>query len=430
MRWSAMRGAACAMGLAAACGLSHAQKGEVVKIAVIDPLSGMAAVTGSNQLKTAQFYAEILNRSRGSGPRYEILGLDNKLDAKESVVQVQRAIDAGARFITQGNGSAVAAAISEAVARHNEQNPGKEVVYVNQAGIDPALTNEKCNYWHFRIDADVSMRMEAVSAFIKDRPDIHKVYLLNQNYSFGQQVARYARERIKAQRPDVQIVGDELIPLAQVRDFAPHVARIKASGADTVITGNWGTDLSLLAKASVDGGYAGRFITFYGGMAGTPQAFGASGLGRVYVVSATHNNMGGMADLLFQRFKREYKEDMQSFQVIYSLMLINEGILKAHSTDPVKVAAAMEGLTFQGFNGDMQVRRQDHQTQQAMFLLVMGKSSVKYPNGLEGTDYTMIPEKRYDAHVASTPTSCQMARPSPMATAPAAAASRARAHSS
>ena len=424
MRSNALRALACAA-VMAACGLAHAQKGEVVKIAVIDPLSGMAAVTGANQLKTAQFYAEILNRSRGSGPRYEIIGLDNKLDAKESVVQVQKAIDAGARYITQGNGSAVAAAISEAVARHNEQNPGKEVVYINQAGIDPALTNEKCNYWHFRIDADVSMRMEAVSAFVKDRPDIHKVYLLNQNYSFGQQVARYARERIKAQRPDVQIVGDELIPLAQVRDFAPYVAKIKASGADTVITGNWGTDLSLLAKASVDGGYTGKFITFYGGMAGAPQAFGASGLGRVYVVAAAHNNMGGMADLLFQRFKREYKEDMQSFQVIYSLMLINEGILKARSTDPVKVAAAMEGLTFQGFNGDMQVRRQDHQTQQAMFLLAMGKTSVKYPNGLEGTDYTMIPEKRYEAHVASTPTSCQMVRPA--AVAPAGAASRARA---
>ena len=199
----ASRAAAAALALAVFAVPSFAQKGETVKIAVIDPLSGMAAVTGTNQLKTAKFYTDILNRSRGNGPRYEILGLDSKLDPKEAVVQVKKAIESGARFITQGNGSAVALAVSEAVAAYNEENPGKEVLYVNQAGIDPALTNDKCNFWHFRIDADVSMRMEAVSAFVQDRPDIKKVYLFNQNYSFGQQVAKYARERIKARRLDV-----------------------------------------------------------------------------------------------------------------------------------------------------------------------------------------------------------------------------------
>ena len=39
-----------------------------------------------------------------------------------------------------------------------------------------------------------------------------------------------------------------------MKDFAPYVAKIKASGADTVITGNWGNDLSLLVKAAKDAG--------------------------------------------------------------------------------------------------------------------------------------------------------------------------------
>ena len=390
----------------------HAQKSETVKIAVIDPLSGLAAVTGVNQLKTAEFFAGVLNRSRGGNePRYEVFGLDSKLNAAEAVAQVQVAIGRGARYIVQGNGSAVALAISEAVARYNEANPGNEVIYVNQAAIDPALTNEKCSFWHFRIDADVTMRMEAVSAFVKDRPDIRKVYLLNQDYSFGRQVSKYAREGIKGKRPDVEIVGDEFVPLSQLRDFTAHVARIKASGADTILTGNWGTDMSLLAKAAIDGGYSGKFITFYADRAGAPQAFGAAGLGRVYVVAASHGNMGGMADLLGQRFKQQFKEDLQSPQVIYSLMLVSEAIKKARSIEPVRVAMAMEGLGFQGFNGEITVRSQDHQSQQGMFLLVMGKTSTKYPNGLENTDYTLIPEKRYEAYVASTPTSCQMVRP-------------------
>lgn len=398
-------------------GVVHAQKGETVKIAVIDPLSGGAAVTGVNQLKTAEFFAGVLNRSRsGNEPRFEVFGLDSKLNAAEAVAQVQVAVARGARFIVQGNGSGVALAISEAVAAHNEAHPGAEVIYVNQAAIDPVLTNEKCSFWHFRIDADVSMRMEAVSAFVKDRPDIRKVYLLNQDYSFGRQVAKYARDGLQAKRPDVQIVGDEHVPLSQLRDFTTHIARVKASGADTVITGNWGTDMSLLAKAAVEGGYSGNFITFYADRAGAPQVFGVWGLGRVYVVAASHANMGGMADLLAQRFKREYKEDLQSPQVIYSLMLISEAIRKARSTDPVRVANAMEGLSFEGFSGTLTVRPQDHQVQQAMFLLAMGKTSTRYPNGLESTDYTLIPEKRYDAQVASTPTRCRMARPAALPT--------------
>jgi branched-chain amino acid transport system substrate-binding protein len=412
-----LKAAVLALALFAA-GAAQAQKAQTVKIAVIDPLSGLAAVTGVNQLKTAEFFAGVLNRSRSGGePRYEVFGLDSKLKPDEAVLQVQAAVDRGARFIVQGNGSGVALAISDAVTKYNDAHPGGELIYVNQAAIDPALTNEKCSFWHFRIDADVSMRMQAVSAFVRDRPDIRKVYLLNQDYSFGRQVSKYAREGLKAKRPDVEIVGNEFVPLSQLRDFTAHMARIKASGADTVITGNWGTDMSLLAKAAVDGGYRGRFITFYADRAGAPHAFGVWGLGRVYVVAASHANMGGMADLLAQKFKQQYKEDLQSPQVVYSLMLISEGIKKARSTEPARVAAAMEGLSFQGFNGEMTIRPQDHQAQQGMFLLAMGKTSPRYPNGLENSDYTLVPEKRYDASVASTPTSCRMARPAPAAAA-------------
>ncbi len=403
-------GLACAACLFAP--VAFAQAGETVKIAVIDPLSGGAAVTGRNQLKTAEFFAGIMNRSRGlSEPRFEVIGLDSKLDPEEAVARLHEAIAQGARYITQGNGSAVALALSQAVSQHNARHPGREVVYVNQAAIDPVLTNEQCSFWHFRIDADVSMRVQAIAAFVNDEPSIRKVYLLNQDYSFGRQVSKLAREAIRAKRPEVEIVGDEFVPLSATSDFSAHVARVQAAGADTVITGNWGKDLSLLAEAAVAQGYGGRFITFYADRAGAPQAFGAAGVGRVYVVAATHVNMGGMASLLSLRFRQQYGEDLQSFHVVYSLMLIGEGIRRAGSTDPVKVAAAMEGLRLQGFSGEMTMRAQDHQMQQPMFLLVMGRTGEKYFFGLENTGYTLIPEKRYDAQVASTPSTCRMLRP-------------------
>ncbi len=73
------------------------------------------------------------------------------------------------------------------------------------------------------------------------------------------------RNRWHASDPDIKFVGEDLHPLAQTRDFAPYIAKIKAAGADTVITGNWGSDLGLFMKAANEGGYNGKIFTYYGG---------------------------------------------------------------------------------------------------------------------------------------------------------------------
>ncbi len=255
--------AAAALALLATSAL--AQKGETVKIAWMDPLSGLMAAVGTNQLKTYQLLAEHFNKSNASGVKFEIIGIDNKLSPQETTAALRSAMDQGARYVTQGNGSGPALAIIDALEKHNARNPGKEVVYFNYAAVDPDLTNGKCSYWHFRLDADTSMKMEALTTYMKDQQDIKKVYLIGQNYSHGQQVSKFAKENLARKRPDVQIVGDDLHPLAQVRDFAPYIAKIKQSGADTVITGNWGSDLALLIKAANDAGLLDtvKFYTYY-----------------------------------------------------------------------------------------------------------------------------------------------------------------------
>ncbi len=220
---------------------------QTLKIAYIDPLSGGMAATGESGLKTFQYLADQINAKGGVlSMKVEVVGYDNKLNAQESLVQVQRAIDAGIRIITQGNGSAFAAAIEDFVGKYNERNPGREVIYFNYAAVDPVLTNQKCNYWHFRWDANSDIKMEALTNYMRPRRDIKKIYLINQDYSFGQAVRTEARKMITAKRPDIQIVGDELHPLAKITDFSPYVAKIKASGADSVITGNWGADFAVL----------------------------------------------------------------------------------------------------------------------------------------------------------------------------------------
>jgi len=388
-----------------------AQKGETVKLAYIDALSGLMGPVGQNQVKSFQFFAEKFNKTNPAGVKFEIIAIDNKLSPAESLNALKSAIDQGVRYVMQGNGSSVALAMSDAVSKHNDRNPGKEVVYLNYSAVDPDLTNSKCSYWHFRFDADTSMKMEALTTFMKDQPDVKKVFLLNQNYTHGQQVAKYAKELLARKRPDVQIVGEDLHPLAQVRDFAPYVAKIKASGADTVITGNWGSDLALLIKSANESGYTGKFFTYYTGVSGTPTALGANGAGKVFQVSYNHYNMGGQMQKWQDEFKARFNDDFYTGSVIHIYSMLGQAMANAKSTDPVKVAAAMEGLKVNSFNGEIEMRKTDHQLQQPLFISVWQKADAKYPYSPENTGYTLAPVKTYESYVSSTPTSCQMKRP-------------------
>ncbi len=410
MKLSMKMVAATAMMVAA--GMASAQKGETVKMVRIDPLTGLLGPVGASQIKGYQFFAEKFSGAGNpAGVKFEITPIDNKLSPAESLNALKLAIDQGARYIVQGNGSSVALALSDAVTKHNERNPGKEVLYLNDSAVDPDLTNSKCSYWHFRFDADTSMKMEAMSSFMADQKDIKKVYILGQNYSHGQQVAKYAKETLARKRPDIQIVGEDLHPIAQVRDFAPYIAKIKASGADTVITGNWGSDLSLLVKAANEGGYNGKFFTYYAGVTGTPTALGQNGAGRVYQIAYNHYNMGGQMDKWMKEFKTKYNDDFYTGSTIRIFEMLGAAMAKAKSTDPVKVAAAMEGLKVQSFNGEVEMRKTDHQLQQPLYMSVWQKASAKYPYSPENTGMTMVPLKEYPNYVSSTPTSCQMKRP-------------------
>ena len=397
--------AACATG-------AFAQKGETVKIAHIDPLSGLMGPVGTNQLKSFQFFAEKFSGANNpAGVKFEIVSFDNKLSPAESLNALKAAMDQGVRYIAQGNGSSVAGALLDAVNKHNERNPGKEVVFLNYAAVDPDFTNSKCSYWHFRFDADTSMKMEALTTFMADQKDIKKVYLLNQNYSHGHQVAKFAKENLARKRSDIQIVGEDLHPLAQVRDFSPYIAKIKASGADTVITGNWGSDLALMIKAANEGGYNGKFYTYYTGVTGTPTALGTGGAGKVYQISYQHYNMGGDIGKWQAEYKAKFNDDFYTGSVIHIYKSLGDAMAKAKSTDPVKVAAALEGLEFKSFNGELQMRKTDHQIQQPLYLTVWQKADKKFPYSPENTGMTLALVKDFPSYVSSTPTSCQMKRP-------------------
>ena len=383
-----------------------------VKIAFIDPLSGGAASTGILAQKTHQFYIDAINAAGGiNGEKIELLSYDNKVNPQESLIQLKRALDEGARYVVQGNGSSVALAITDAVLKHNERNPGKEVLFLNYAAVDPALTNEKCNFWHFRFDADADMKMAALTDVMARDKKVQRVYLINQDYSFGKAVAAAANKMLAESRPDIKIVGDELHPLQKVNDFSPYVAKIKAAGADTVVTGNWSNDMVLLIKAGKDAGLKVTWETYYGGSPGAVTAIGEAGVDSLKQVSEWHRNAAPELDATVAAFSKRFpgKENEYAYWRAKTMWdMFAAAAKKAQSNDPVKVARAMEGMKMSTSLGEVEMRADNHQILQPLFVSTLSRN-VKYDS--EGTGLGWKTDAKVDAKATSLPTTCKMERP-------------------
>ncbi|HEX7812315.1 MAG TPA: branched-chain amino acid ABC transporter substrate-binding protein [Burkholderiales bacterium] len=387
---------------------------DTIKIAHIDPQSGPFALQGQMGDRHIQAAIDAINARGGvlGGTRLELVSLDNKSSPQESLVALKQAIDQGVRYITQGNGSHVAHALTEAVLKHNQRNPGKELLFLNHAAIDPALTNEKCNYWHFRFDANVDMKIDALTSVIAADKKAKKLYLINQDYAYGHSVQRVAREQITKKRSDIEIVGDELIPTGKVKDFAPYVAKIKASGADSVLSGNWGSDLALLIKAAEEAGLNSTFYTNYAYLVGTPRAFGASGAERVKTVGSWFPNLpGAPLEKNYLEYKKRYAEDWGFLPINYTIEMWAKAIDKAGSAEPVKVAKALEDMRHDAGVGEAWMRAEDHQIMEPLFVATFTKVGKGVRYDADETGYGWKTDVRIEAKDNILPTTCKMERP-------------------
>lgn len=407
------------------CASLAAQAAAPIKIGMIDGMSGAFANAGEAVVRNLQLAIDTVNARGGvhlpdGAHPLELEILDNKLGVEESLLEFKRLADQRIPFMVQGNSSAVAAALLDAVNKHNQRAPANRVLFLNYSAVDPALTNEKCSYWHFRFDANADMRMHALTEVIKRDARARRVYLIGQDYSFGRLVAQAARSQLAAKRPDIQIVGDELHPIGKIKDFAPYIAKIKASGADAVITGNWGNDLTLLVKAAKEFGLSTKFYTFYGNGLGAPAAIADAGVDRVRAVAEWHPNVGdGMADSASDRFYNAFrqrypqpKDDYVHLRMHIMIEMLVSAIEKARSTEALAVAKALEGAHYRNAFHDATMRAADHQLIQPLYVSVMRKKSdggMRFDN--EGSGYGFKTELYLPAANTALPTSCKMQRP-------------------
>jgi len=382
-----------------------------IKIAFIDPLSGPFAAVGQSGFSEYKFAADYFANNQGGviGKKIEIVGLDNKISPKESLIQLKNAIGQGIRFIAQGNSSGVANALTDAIRKHNKRNPDKTVLFLNYSAVDPALTEKKCNFWHFRFDANANMKMSAITDTIKKRKDIKKIYIIGQDYSFGKAVSAAAKKFLKMKRPDIEIVGDELHPIGKVKDFTPYISKISASGANAIITGNWGADMVNLARAANSGGVKADFFTYYAAGTGITAAIGEGGVGRIRLVSEGHQNPAPTAtwDAYLGAYKKlNPKKDITQARIAHVVQMFVKAVKKANSADPMKVAFALEGMENTTLAGDkMVMRASDHQLQMPLQIAVHS-AGVKWD--IDNSGYGLQTENTVPLTTNELATSCNM----------------------
>ena len=388
-----------------------------VRIAFIEPLSGPFALQGQERLKIFQAAAEEINSAGGvvGGAQLEIMPFDSKGSTQEAIALLQKAMDHEVRYVA-ASVSSVVMAISDALVKHNARNPSQSILLLDFNALDPALTESKCNFWHFRFEAHTDTQVKVLTEFMARQPLIRKVYLINQDYSYGQAVSRTANAILSTKRDGIQVVGDDLVPLGKVKDFSPYVAKIRASGADSVLTGNWGSDLSLLIKAGHEMGLGANFYTLVASLPGTPSTIRAAGAERVLAVSSWHINVADASwekKLLTFRAKYQTVSNLDYLPAFRVMAMLANAINKAGTADPLKVAYVLEGMKYAGPSGESWMRTEDHQMIVPIYIarfVKAGQSGVKHD--AEGTGYGWKTEALFEAKDVIPPLKCQMERPS------------------
>jgi branched-chain amino acid transport system substrate-binding protein len=406
--------AALAAAACLACGGAWA---DPVKIGLIETLSGPQAASGLMYRAAARYAIERMNAEGGwNGQPVQLLEYDNQGGPAGAADKLKAAVADGVQLVVQGASSAVGGQITEDVRKHNLRNPGKEIIYVNVGAEALELTGEKCHFHHFRFSGNAEVRTKALVLAMKQASALgSRVYAINQNYSWGQDMEK----AVVADAPlgGYQVVEKTLHDVNKIQDFAPYVAKISAAKADTVITGNWSNDLLLLMKATKSAGLKVRFGTVFLDQPGNIANGGELTLG--HFIAHTFNAEAGGAE--GEKFVADYKAKVGHVptfiepQTVLGLAMVGDALKRVKpeggKLNVNALARAIETAKIRTPVGEMSMRAADHQALLPVVVSTVAKDA-RYK--ADDTDMGFKPVKLFSAAEAATPAqaSCKMQRPS------------------
>ena len=388
-----------------------------VKIGLLETLSGPQASTGQTYRTGVRYGIERINAAGGwNGEPLQLVEYDNQGGPAGASDKLKAAIADGVQIVVQGSSSAIAGQITEDVRKHNLRNPGKELAFINIGAEALELTGEKCNFHHFRITGNAQVRIKVLVQGMKQAQALGgKVYAINQNYSWGQDVERAIVDNAAA--GGYQVVEKVLHDVNKIQDFSPYIAKISASGADNVITGNWGNDLLLMMKAAKAAGLKADFGTIFLDQPGNISNAGETALGHFIV----HTFNAEAAGAESARFASDYAAKTGHLPVfveptsVFAMDMVGDALRRTKPVggllDVNAFARALETARIKTPMGDMSMRAADHQVLLPLVVSTVSKDA-KYK--VDGTAMGFKPVRIFSAEETALPVqqSCKMQRPS------------------
>jgi branched-chain amino acid transport system substrate-binding protein len=357
-------------------GYQKAQAADPIYVGFNEIRSGPFKAPGDRFLTGLEVAIKEINGTGGLlGRPVELVVEDNQMKPEIAVQKLKKMILSDkCEAIFQGASSTVALALAQAMPRYKK-------IFICTGSFAMDLTGQNFNPYSFRTNASVAILAKAMALYIGKRKEFKKVYMINQDYSYGHDAANFYERFVKEIAPDTQIVGKDFHPIFN-KDFAPYISKVKASGADYLLTGNWGTDeIQLLIQARSLGlkipvaGLLQGDITVLAAMPGD-EAVGNFGVVSFFLGYDTPEARK-FEDWFYEKSGGSWPVE-QTWLSYKGMILYAEAVKKAGSLDIDKVIKAFEGLKWNGPAGTVTMRAKDHQVLQPMMVGQVVKKTKYY----------------------------------------------------
>ena len=383
---------------------------DTIKIATFDPLSGPFKYIGDTYNWGMQFHAREWNEKYGGlfGKKIEVIPFDSQLKPD---VAVRLATEAIIKDKVQVLGTGTGSHIAKVLAQVGQKYKTLVVSYGAEAAT---LTGPECNPYFFRISLSTAQHSGALAAYFEDKPEVKKVGIICQDYNFGREAAADFKTALKKFRPDIEIVEEIYHPLMN-KDFAPYITKLNASGAQWVFTGNWGPDLGLLIKQGQTLGMKAKLSCYFLEDGIILRDVQNAALGFVTADFMSINTPTKAQEEMNENWHKVWKEIATSDDPVYQwpgttvgknyhIRMLFEAAKQVGSWDVPKLITTWEGMKYNGINGEVYMRAEDHQIQTPITVTeVVPKEENKWdPTYPGGKVVSVIPIEKTTTPLAET----------------------------
>jgi branched-chain amino acid transport system substrate-binding protein len=339
----------------------EAADGKIV-IGMVEATSGPFKASGERFVLGAKYAVDEINAKGGLlGKQVELVVEDSAFKADVANRKATKLIlEDKADFLLGSLGSHVALATMKVAEKYK-----KILVCPNAEAA--SITGQEFNPYIFRTTPTTGQRTSATIAYLAKNTKYKRFYILCMDLSLGREAGEGFKKNL-SKIPGAQLVGEDYHPIA-LKDFSPYVSKIISSGAEVVLTTNYGPDLANLIKTGASLGW--KAITA-GGYLFDPvimQDVNEAALGHLVL----NHSLIDLANPVQKRFVQDFKEKHKELDpVVYSpvfgvndeyiaLQWLFDVVRRAGSTDSEKIIKAWEAASYNMPWGKVTMRACDHQ---------------------------------------------------------------------